>query len=93
MAATINKAAFAAVDPLGLYTEALEEYPGLFLTTSQAAEFLQVSRQEVAYMCRSGAIPNLPLRHSETAQWRIPKLSLLMYVLGIEKLPDLKEEE
>lgn len=85
--------AFTAVDPLGIYTMALAKYPGLFLTTSQAAEFLQLSRQEVAYMCRSGVFPNMPLRHCESAHWRIPKLSLLMYLNGIEELPNLGEEE
>ena len=88
-----DDAVFARLDPSGIYRRHLDNYPGLFLTTSQAAELLQLSRQEVAYMCRSGAIPNMPLRHSDTAHWRIPKLSLLMYLAGIDRLPGPGDEE
>lgn len=83
---------FAVVDPLGIYRKELEKYPGLFLSTAQVAEFLQVTRQEVASMCRMGAFPNMPLRHCDSAHWRVPKLSLLMYLNGMEKLLEPSKE-
>ncbi|MGN0959339.1 MAG: helix-turn-helix domain-containing protein [Coriobacteriales bacterium] len=88
----IDVDAFSLVDPSGFYTKCLEAYPGLFLTTAQVAEFLQVTRQEVASMCRMGAFPNMPLRHCDAAHWRVPKLSLLMYLNGMDKLPESPKE-
>ena len=91
--AKIAESVIAAADPSGIYRKCLERYPGLFLNTTQAAEVLGVTRQEVAYLCRVGAFPNMPVRHSSASKWRVPKVSLLMYLNGIAELPPADRSE
>ena len=78
----VDTSAYASVDPEGVYSAILAEYPPI-MTTGEVAEFLRCDTKTVANLCRSGIIPDVPMPpEGVRLKWTIPKLCLIKYLVG-----------